>query len=108
MAQADLFSKKIPTWASNFDLLTRVVKIQAQQRELGQCTCKASVSRQTTGFSTTCQCLQSETYEARHVRIAEEKKALAAKVQWMIKEKQLRNMRTHFGSKGKANLLKNE
>lgn len=100
VAQESLYSKKIPTWASDFDLLAQVVALQTQQREAGECFCnKGSYSRATTGVtSTACQCQMRETMDEMTTRITAEKKALNAKVNEMIKE-QLRGLKQKFATK---------
>ena len=42
VAQENLYNKTIPTWASDFNLLTRVVKFQAEQLALRKCICPIS------------------------------------------------------------------
>ena len=103
VAQDNLYNKKIPTWASDFDLLAQVVALQSQQREAGECFCnKGTRSRATTGVtSTACQCQVRETLAEQDARIVLEKKALDNKVKEMIKEKQLRGLKQKFDAKAK-------
>lgn len=44
----------------------------------------------------------------QQARIKEEKKVLYAKVNWMVKEKQLRNMKQHFKDKSGKTSFKKE
>ena len=106
VSKEELFEKTIPTWASDFDMLARVLKVQEKQREIGVCTCSPSQSRMTRSQQTNCQCMIQESQEVRQERIKQEKRALELKVKDMVKEKQIRGLKQHFTKR--AQTIKND